>query len=139
MGWQSASATHCCLTEATASLTRPPACTLRPEQSTPQIPFCRVPTADTRRHLDMHVHVDHPWGVRTTVEISDSQRARLLKLAAERGEKGFSRLVGEALERFLAEEGSRKERIQNALALEGTFGKESADAIEASVRRIRST
>ena len=94
---------------------------------------------DTWRHLDMHVHVHHPWGVRTTVEISDSQRARLLKLAAERGEKGFSRLVGEALERFLAEEGSRKERIQKALALEGTFGSESADAIEASVRRIRST
>jgi predicted transcriptional regulator len=87
----------------------------------------------------MHVHVHHPWGVRTTVEISDSQRARLLKLAAERGEKGFSRLVGEALERFLEEEGSRKERIQNALALEGTFGNESADAIEASVRRVRST
>jgi predicted transcriptional regulator len=77
--------------------------------------------------------------MRTTVEISDSQRARLLKLAAERGEKGFSRLVGEALERFLAEEGSRKERIQNALALEGTFGDASAEAIEASVRRIRST
>jgi predicted transcriptional regulator len=77
--------------------------------------------------------------MRTTVEISDSQRAKLLKLAAERGEKGFSRLVGEALERFLEEEGSRKDRIQNALALEGTFGNEAADAIEASARRIRST
>ena len=77
--------------------------------------------------------------MRTTVEISDSQRAKLLSLAAERGEKGFSRLVGEALDRFLAEEGTRKDRIQSALALEGTLDAESADEIEASVRRIRST
>jgi len=51
----------------------------------------------------MHVHVIQIRGVRTTVEISDAQRAALLKLAAERGEKGFSRLVGEALDRYLAE------------------------------------
>jgi metal-dependent hydrolase (beta-lactamase superfamily II) len=89
--------------------------------------------------IDMHMHVDHIGGMRTTVEISDSQRAKLLKLAAERGEKGFSRLVGEALERFLADEGSRKDRIRNALALEGTLDKKAADEMEASVRRIRST
>ena len=77
--------------------------------------------------------------MRTTVEISDSQRAQLLRLAAERGDKGFSRLVGEALERFLEEEGARKDRVQSALALEGTLDAESADEIEASVRRIRST
>jgi len=47
--------------------------------------------------------------------------------------------VGEALERFLAEEGARKDRIQSALALEGTLDAESADEMEASVRRIRST
>ncbi len=87
----------------------------------------------------MHVHVSNSKGMRTTVEISDSQRAQLLKLAAERGDKGFSRLVGEALERFLTEEGARKDRIQSALALEGTLDAESADEIEASVRRIRST
>lgn len=87
----------------------------------------------------MHVHVENSEGMRTTVEISDSQRAQLLRLAAERGDKGFSRLVGEALERFLAEEGARKDRIQSALALEGTLDAESANEMEASVRRIRST
>lgn len=94
---------------------------------------------NTRGDIDMHVHVDNSRGMRTTVEISDSQRAQLLRLAAERGDKGFSRLVGEALERFLAEEGVRKDRIQSALALEGTLDAESADEMEASVRRIRST
>ena len=42
--------------------------------------------------------------MRTTVEIPDVQRARLLELAARRGEKGFSRLVQEAIDRLLAEE-----------------------------------
>jgi len=32
----------------------------------------------------------HDSFVRTTVEIDDAQRAELLKLAAQRGEKGFS-------------------------------------------------
>jgi len=31
--------------------------------------------------IDMHVHVDHPEDVRTTVGIADSQRARLVRLA----------------------------------------------------------
>ncbi len=77
--------------------------------------------------------------MRTTVEIQDSQRAKLLKLAAERGEKGFSRLVQEALDRYLDEQASRGARIEVALALAGTLDAEAADALEASVRRIRST
>ena len=40
-------------------------------------------------------------GVRTTVEIPDVQRARLLELAVRRGEKGFSRLIQEAVDRLL--------------------------------------
>ena len=36
--------------------------------------------------------------MRTTVEINDRFRARLLQIAAERGEKGFSGMLEEALE-----------------------------------------
>ena len=39
--------------------------------------------------------------MRTTVEITSAQRARLLALAARRGDKGFSRLVQEALDAYL--------------------------------------
>jgi len=87
----------------------------------------------------MHVHVIQIRGVRTTVEISDAQRAALLKLAAERGEKGFSRLVGEALDRYLAEQGSRRDRVRLALETEGSLEPEAADLLEDSVRRIRSS
>jgi hypothetical protein len=75
--------------------------------------------------------------MRTTVELADEQRARLLALAAERGEKGFSRIVQEAVERYLEAEGSRRERVSRALKLVGSLDDDAADALEASVRSIR--
>jgi len=87
----------------------------------------------------MHVHAWQDSLVRTTIEIPDEQRARLLDLAARRGEKGFSRLVQEAVERMLAEDDSRKSRTQAALALKGSMGAKAADELAASVVRIRST
>jgi hypothetical protein len=48
--------------------------------------------------------------MRTTIELDDVHRAALLRLAAERGEKGFSRLVGEAVEAYLANLGVIAER-----------------------------
>jgi hypothetical protein len=76
-------------------------------------------------------------GVRTTIEIPDAQRARLLEIAARRGEKGFSRLVQEAVDRLLAEDSLRATRVKAALALEGSMGAEAADDLIASVEAIR--
>ena len=76
--------------------------------------------------------------MRTTVEITDAQRAGLLDLAARRGEKGFSRLVQEAVDRFLADEHEGKGRVEAALALEGSMTAEAADKLTASVARLRS-
>ena len=76
--------------------------------------------------------------MRTTIELSDRHRARLLELAAERGEKGFSQIIQEAVDRYLLEQGSRKDRVQAALNLRGSFGKASADALDASVALSRS-
>jgi hypothetical protein len=84
----------------------------------------------------MHVHVILVE-MRTTIEITDRQRAALLELAARSGEKGFSRLVQKAIDQMLAEETSRKERIDRACALAGSFGDKSADALEAAVCKIR--
>ena len=39
--------------------------------------------------------------MRTTIEIKPEHRAKLLELAARRGQKGFSQLIAEALEAFL--------------------------------------
>jgi hypothetical protein len=86
----------------------------------------------------MHVHAQQDVGMRTTVEITDAQRAGLLNLAARRGEKGFSRLVQQAIDRLLADEDAGKGRVEAALALEGSMTAEAADELAASVTRIRS-
>jgi metal-responsive CopG/Arc/MetJ family transcriptional regulator len=77
--------------------------------------------------------------MRTTIELTDAQRAELLRLAGRRGEKGFSRLVQEAVDRYLADELSRRERVGKAVAVLGTLKDEAADALEASVRRVRAS
>lgn len=76
--------------------------------------------------------------MRTTIELPDDQRARLLDLAARRGEKGFSRLIQEAVERLLADDDTRHARSEYALALKGSLDAKAADDLEASVARLRS-
>ena len=49
----------------------------------------------------MHVIILVEVPVRTTIELRDDHRARLLEMAARRGEKGFSSLVAEAVELYL--------------------------------------
>jgi hypothetical protein len=41
--------------------------------------------------------------MRTTIELTDDQRAKLLALAAKRRLRGYSALIQEALERYLKE------------------------------------
>lgn len=77
--------------------------------------------------------------MRTTVEIGHEQRARLLELAARRGEKGFSKLVQEALDHYLAEIRRRQEAGRAAAAILGTMDDEDAEELRESVRRIRAT
>ncbi len=79
----------------------------------------------------------HDSFVRTTVEIDDAQRAELLKLAAQRGEKGFSSVIREALELYIRQHRAKKEVVAQALELEGSFSDDEADALEASVRKLR--
>jgi predicted transcriptional regulator len=53
--------------------------------------------------------------MRTTVEITPEQRARLLELAARQGRKGFSHLVRQALELYLARQQQIEDRKKMVL------------------------
>lgn len=75
--------------------------------------------------------------MRTTVEISDEQRARLLDLAARRGDKGFSGVVREAIDQYLANIGGRKEALDRALASRGRLSGSDGEELDAAVREIR--
>lgn len=75
--------------------------------------------------------------MRTTVEIGDDQRADLLRLAAQRGEKGFSSIVREALDLYMRQHRAKRAAVEQALKLEGSFSDDEADALEASVKQLR--
>jgi hypothetical protein len=75
--------------------------------------------------------------MRTTVEITDEQRARLLEEAARRGEKGFSAIIQEALEQYFRAASERQERIARARHAVGSLSAEEADRLEKEVRNLR--
>jgi len=75
--------------------------------------------------------------MRTTVEISDEHRAQLLKLAAQRGEKGFSSLIREALDLYMKQHRARREAVASALRVGGSFSDDEADALQDSVGKLR--
>jgi len=77
--------------------------------------------------------------MRTSIEISRSQWARLRELAARRGERGYSQLVREAIDAYLAGVVGRASRVQRALGVLGSFDAEAAAALQASVGRARRT
>ncbi|MFN0145968.1 MAG: hypothetical protein ACKVT1_05620 [Dehalococcoidia bacterium] len=79
--------------------------------------------------------------MRTTIELSDERRAALQKLAAERGEKGFSRLIGEAVDELLARE-SKAERLEcgrRALDALDAISPEFGEHLHATLKELRTT
>ena len=59
--------------------------------------------------------------MRTTIELKSEHRSALLALAARRGEKGFSSVIEEAIESYLAGEAEREGRRQTLLSLAGSL------------------
>lgn len=75
--------------------------------------------------------------MRTTIELRNDQRARLLQLAAERGEKGFSVLIEEAVDRYLAEIEFRDRAVDDALAAIGSLDSDAAADLRERVASVR--
>jgi uncharacterized ferredoxin-like protein len=75
--------------------------------------------------------------MRTTIEIKDEHRARLLDLAARRGEKGFSSIVADALESHLRHLAARDEARKRALRLKGMLSQKEADRLRKDARSLR--
>jgi len=75
--------------------------------------------------------------MRTTVEIKDAHRARLLELAARRGEKGFSRIIEEAIEAYLKMAKENEERRRRALLVRGSLSSKEADRLRRDTAALR--
>jgi predicted transcriptional regulator len=85
----------------------------------------------------MHMHVHYNVKVRTTIDLPDELRAKLLELAAKRGEKGFSVLVQEAVAAYLEQHAGGGDRIKRALALRGTLGGKDGKALLEATEEAR--
>jgi hypothetical protein len=75
--------------------------------------------------------------VRTTIELKPEHRARLLELAARRGEKGFSSVIAEALDSFLNHQDKDARLRQQALSLRGCLSRREADHLHQHVSKLR--
>jgi len=75
--------------------------------------------------------------MRSTIEIKPEHRARILELAATRGEKGFSSVVADALELYLATQSRRTSAVRRALALKGSMSEAEAAGLSARTLGIR--
>jgi predicted CopG family antitoxin len=75
--------------------------------------------------------------MRTTIEIKDEHRAKLLELAARRGQKGFSDVVAEAIETYLASLSGDEEKRQAALRFRGSLSASEADELRTATRSLR--
>ncbi len=75
--------------------------------------------------------------MRTTIELRDEHRAKLLELAARRGEKGFSDVLAEAIETYLEALSRDEENREVALRLRGSLGNAEADELRQATRSIR--
>ena len=76
--------------------------------------------------------------MRTTIEMTEEQRAELLRLAAKRGLKGFSHLVQEALDDYIRNEAKKLHLIEAALSMQGSFHGKSGEDFEERAQAMRS-
>lgn len=74
--------------------------------------------------------------MRTTIELSDEHYVALRTLAAQRGFRGFSRLINEAVDLLLRHE--HDDSTDAALALAGSLSDEEAQLLDEHVQALRS-
>ena len=75
--------------------------------------------------------------MRTTVEITREHRAALITIAAQRSQKGFSRVLEEAIESYLGGEKERVQRRQELRALAGSLSESEAAELRHTTHQLR--
>ncbi len=76
-------------------------------------------------------------GMRTTIEMKPEHRAKLLEMAARRGEKGFSSIIADAIEAHLNDDSEREMLGRRALRVRGKLGAREADRLRRHAEALR--
>ena len=83
------------------------------------------------------MHMQYNWNMRTTVEMKPEHRSALLAMASRRGHKGFSAVLGEAIESFLQGEAEREKRRKTLLSLAGSISKKDREELLRETKELR--
>ena len=76
--------------------------------------------------------------MRTTIELDDRVRQALIKRAAERGDKGYSKIINEALAEYLdVNSDELNRRSMGIRRMKGAISDETARRLHESVREVR--
>lgn len=75
--------------------------------------------------------------MRTTIDLPEDLRAKLISLAAQRGMKGFSGILAEALRHYFELGKFSEARHRVALATKGTLSEKESKDLAQSCREIR--
>lgn len=75
--------------------------------------------------------------MRTTIEISDRHRSALLSLAAQRGLRGYSRIIEEALDFYIANQQKADEIKKGLREMKGSWTTGETEKIKLKLNTMR--
>ena len=75
--------------------------------------------------------------MRTTIELKKEHRALLHAIAAQRGWRGYSRLVEEAIELYLQHQAGAQEARRALLERKGAWSSTDTDRMRATITKLR--
>ena len=75
--------------------------------------------------------------MRITIEISDSHRSILLSLAAQKGLRGYSNIIKEALDFYIAHQTRAAKAKRDILKMKGSWKKQETKEIRFKLAELR--
>ena len=75
--------------------------------------------------------------MRTTIELSNDHRSALHSLASQKGLRGYSKLIQEAVDLYLKETSRKRKSVNHLLKMRGTWSEEEARQIKKKLAEIR--
>lgn len=75
--------------------------------------------------------------MRTSIEISNKHRRILLSLAAQKGLRGYSRIIQEALDYYIVHQTKMSERKRDILKMKGSWKAEETKEIRSKLTELR--
>jgi metal-responsive CopG/Arc/MetJ family transcriptional regulator len=87
--------------------------------------------------LTLRQKLEYYTAMRTTIELKEEHRALLHALAARRGWRGYSKVVEEAIEFYLAHHEEAEEARRSLLLRKGAWTAEEAARTRAAIAALR--